>query len=345
MDQFNYSPDEYHRQLAGEIQPAMGFQGGDVIHWQKQLRSKLQELIGAFPDKHVPLNVRRHWHKNHPLGSIEKITFTSEPYADVPAYVCLPKDKKPPYTFFICLQGHIYGMHASIGVSKKNEHKPMKVKKNLDLALGCMSRGFAALCLEMRSMGERLEQHKKRNFLLRGNFCQEAAMHALMLGKTLLGERVYDVKRGIEYLKSREDADMEHIGILGNSGGGAVALYSSALLKSIKYTLASCCFAPFNESIMRIRHCVDNYIPGVLTIADMPDIVGLHAPNPLVIVGATRDRLFPGAASKLAFEHVRKIYRAFGAEHNGVFILEEGDHQFYPQQAWEKMNSLVIQDS
>lgn len=34
------------------------------------------------------LDVRSLWRREHPLGSIEKIVFRTEPEVDVPAYVC-----------------------------------------------------------------------------------------------------------------------------------------------------------------------------------------------------------------------------------------------------------------
>ena len=47
-----------------------------------------------------------------------------------------------------------------------------------------------------------------------------ADMRALLLGRTLLGERVFDVDRAIDYLESRGDVDMTTLGLMGNSGGG-----------------------------------------------------------------------------------------------------------------------------
>ncbi len=123
---------------------ALTYRGGDVALWQRRLRRKLRKLLGEMPGKRVPLNVRTLWRRNHPLGTIEKIVFTSEPYADVPAYVCLPKAMNPPYAFMICLQGHTTGMHNSIGVDQKNETGRIKVEGDRDFALGCMSRALGA---------------------------------------------------------------------------------------------------------------------------------------------------------------------------------------------------------
>ncbi len=98
------------------------------------------------------LNVRTLWQRNHELGTIEKLVFTSEVGADVPAYLCLPRHGKPPYPVFICLQGHTTGMHHSIGVMRDDESVPMgEVPGDRDFGLGCMRRGVAALCIEQRS--------------------------------------------------------------------------------------------------------------------------------------------------------------------------------------------------
>jgi|GEM_PF-4314851 len=50
-----------------------------------------------------------------------------------------------------------------------------------------LRRGIAALCLEQRSFGERREPCQKS---VSSHGCHDATMQALMLGKTLLGERV-----------------------------------------------------------------------------------------------------------------------------------------------------------
>ena len=116
----HFAPSLFHRYLMGEVEQNLAYRGGDVGVWQRKFRRKLRNLIGEMPKERVPLNTRTLWKRNHPLGTIEKIVFTSEPYADVPAYVCLPNGVNPPYSFMICLQGHTTGMHNSIAVDQKN---------------------------------------------------------------------------------------------------------------------------------------------------------------------------------------------------------------------------------
>ncbi|NQT93084.1 MAG: prolyl oligopeptidase family serine peptidase, partial [Lentisphaerae bacterium] len=270
----------------------------------------------------------------HPLGTIEKLVFTSEPYADVPAYVCLPENAAPPYTFIICLQGHSTGMHNSIAVQRDDNTKPHNVEGDRDFGLSCMRRGIAALCIEQRSFGERREQ-KQQHVSIHG--CHDATMHALMLGRTLIGERVYDVDRGIDYLASRGDADMQSIGVMGNSGGGTISLFSAALLPRVAFAMPSCYFCTFQDSIMSIYHCMDNYIPGLLRYADMADVMGLFAPKPVVLVAGKKDDIFPILATRRAFRDLRRIYNACGAGSRCHLVVGAEGHRFYADDAWPVM--------
>lgn len=328
------SPTENHRYLMSRVTPELAFDDGDVKQWQRRLRRKLRRLIGDMPPERCDLRPRRLWVRTHPLGTIEKIAFTSEPCADVVAYVCLPKDVEPPYSFMICLQGHSTGMHNSIAVQREDETQPHQVEGDREFGLGCMRRGIAALCIEQRSFGERREQ-KQEHVAAHG--CHDASMHALMLGRTLIGERVYDVDRGIDYLASRGDADMKSIGVMGNSGGGTISLFSAALLQRISFAMPSCYFCTFRDSLMSIFHCMCNYIPGLLKVAEMSDIMGLFAPKPVVIVAGETDDIFPIKATRQAFRELRRIYNACGAKDRCHLVVGRGGHRFYADDAWPVM--------
>ena len=339
MDQtqaeFHFSPSEGHRFIMDNLTPRLRYPGGDVRQWQKQLRPKLGELIGGLEIDRPPLNVRQLWQRDHPLGSIEKIVFTSEPYVDIPAYVCLPKDAAPPYVWMICLQGHSTGMHLSIGVDQDDEITPIEVEGDRDFALGCMERGIAALCIEQRSFGERGEQ--KQEMIDQFNTCHDAVMHALMLGRTMAGERVYDVDRAIDYLLTRDDVDPDRIGVMGNSGGGTISMYAAALLPRIAFAMPSCNFCTFRDSIMSIYHCGDNYIPHLLKYAEAADVMGLVAPKPVVIVNGQEDYIFPIEGVHTAFTDLQKIYTAAGAADRCHLVIGDGGHRFYADDAWPVM--------
>lgn len=329
-----FSPSLHHRYLLDRVRPTLTYDTGPVAEWQSRLRSHLTGMMGYGGEERVPLAVRSWWIKEHPLGTIEKVVFSAEPYADVMAYVCLPRDVKPPYDFWICLQGHSTGAHVSIARERENEDTPFAVEGDRDYGLECMRRGMAALCIEQRSFGERREQ--LQSFVSEMG-CHDATMQALALGRTLIGERVYDIDRGIDYLEQRGDARMDRIGVMGNSGGGTATLFSAALLPRVAFAMPSCYLCTFRDSIMSLYHCADNYIPGILNVCDMADILGLFAPRPVLVVAGETDEIFPLAGVRAAYAQLERIYAAAGARENCRLVIGKGGHRFYAAQAWPAM--------
>jgi dienelactone hydrolase len=333
------SPSAYHQQVMDGVTQSHAWTGGPLRPWQNRLRRKLRTLIGAdyWPRERVPLQVRSIWRREVELGVIEKIAFTSEPGAEVLAYLCLPKNAKPPYTWCICLQGHTSGMHHSIAVSQ-TEEAGFTVAGDRDFGLGCMARGVAALCLEQRSFGERGEKLQKH----RGTHpCHDAVMRSLMLGSTLVGERVFDVDRAIDYLLTRPDCHPKRIGVMGNSGGGTVTIYSAALLSRLAFAMPSCAFCNFRQSILNIHHCGDNYVPGLYRVAECGEVLGLLAPRPVVVVAGRHDEIFPLAGVTVEFEKLQRIYAAAQAADQCQLVIGAEGHRFYAGQGWSAMLPLL----
>ncbi len=328
------SPSEVHSRLTAEVRPRLRFEGGPVKPWQARLRRELKRLMGARPSERVPLMPRLLWKRTHEVGTIEKWVIRTEQHADMPMYLCLPKDAATPAPTMICLQGHTTGMHHSIARQRHDESQPLDVEGDRAFALGCMSRGVVALCIEQRSFGERREQRQEH---IAGPSCHDAAMHALMLGRTLLGERVYDVDRALDFLETRPEVDRRRIGVMGNSGGGTVTLYAAALLPRLAFAMPSCSFCTFRDSIMAIYHCADNYVPGILNVADMSDVLGLAAPKPVVVVAGKDDPIFPVGGVRKAFRDLKAVYRAAGAADRCHLVIGPEGHRFYADLAWPVM--------
>jgi dienelactone hydrolase len=336
-DPYPLSPSRLHVRLHRDHPPALAFDPSDPPAWKRKLRRKLRQLV-KMPAYEGPLRVRRLWRRDHELGTIEKIMFTAEPGADVPAYLCLPREAEPPYPVWICVQGHSSGMHNSIAVDFDDESKPIPVEVDRDFGLSAMRHGYAALCIEQRSFGERRELRIGAGG---HTTCGITAMHALMLGRTLIGERVFDVDRGIDYLATRPDIDMKRLGVMGNSGGGTTSMFAAALLGRVCRAMPSCYFNTWRASIMGVPHCVCNYVPDLALWVDMADILGLFAPRPVTVVAGRHDDIFPVAATRRAFRDLKRIYTAFDAADRCKLVIGPEGHRFYADLAWPVMNQLV----
>lgn len=338
MPELNLSPSGNHRYLVERTEPALSYGGGPVPEWQAQLRPKLRELLGMPDGERLPLDVATWWEQKHDLGTIEKLSFVAEPGSDIVAYFCVPHGAEPPYPTMICLQGHTTGMHHSIARERDDETVPMESEGDRDFALGAMRRGFAALCIEQRSFGDRREQDQAA---VSTHGCHDAAMHALMLGRTLAGERTFDVDRGIDYLEARGDIDLTRVGVMGNSGGGTVTTYAAALLDRVRFAMPSCSFCTYADSLMSVYHCADNYVPGLLRWAEQADVLGLFAPKPVVVVAGRDDPLFPIPGVHKAFEELRAIYAAAGSPDSCRLVVGDGGHRFYAEPGWNALLELI----
>jgi hypothetical protein len=295
--------------------------------------------MGRFPAGRVPLSSRTLWKRQHPLGTITKVAFVSEPGAHALAYVCVPRSASPPHRFMICLQGHSTGMHVSVGLSEDEQEFVTPDDGDRAFALECLARGIPALALEQRSLGQRRERLQARRSF--HNDCHDAAMRALMLGRTLLGERVYDVDRAIDYLATRKDTDTSWIGVMGNSGGGTVATYAGAVLQRVRFVMPSCSFGTLRDSIMTIHHCADNYVPGLYELCDVSDVLGLCAPDPVVVVAGKDDAIFPLRGVRTGFTKLARIYRAAGASDRARLVVGTSGHRFYASEAFEAAAELL----
>lgn len=337
----------YHRLQMDRISPSMKFDDSNLTPWRRKLKQKLKQCMGFPHNQGVPrgsLRVRTIWKRDHPLGSIQRIVFNAEPGADVAAYLCLPANVSPPYPWFICVQGHSTGMHNSIAVDYDTESKTIEIQGDRDFGLGCMKRGIAALCIEQRSFGYRreAEQANQPNGEPHGGFqCVHPTCRALLLGSTLLAERVFDVDRALDLLWTRQDVDRTRVGVMGNSGGGTVSIYAAALLDRLTHAMPSCSFCTFRDSIMSIHHCPDQYVPGLFRYADMADILGLFAPKPVVVVNGKDDKIFPIKPAKREFQRLQAIYKAAGAADHCRFVVGHEGHRFYADAAWDAMMPLL----
>ena len=171
--------------------------------------------------------------------------------------------------------------------------------------------------------------------------CKHAAMVALLLGRTSLGEKVLDLRRAIDALASFPEIDADRVYAVGNSGGGTLAWYAACVEPRLRGLILGSCFATYAASIGSVDHCCDNYLPGALRWFDFPDLAALVAPRPLVAVMGRADPLFPLAGVEAAYRRTRAIYEAAGATDQCRLILCEGGHGFRPREAWGAFAELV----
>jgi dienelactone hydrolase len=302
--------------------------------WQRRLRRRLVALLGGFPKRKCDLAPQVLERRRMDGYTREKLTFWSRPGLRVIGYFLLPEGFRAPGPAMICLPGHGRGVDDIIGIDDDGNQRAAWGGYQNDLALQAVANGFAALAIEQLGFGYRRDQAARAGGA--GNSsCQPAAGAALMLGETMIGWRVYDAMRAMDYLLTRPEVDGARVGCVGISGGGTTTLHAAAVDTRIALAFVSGYFNTFRDSLFSISHCLDNYLPGILRCAEMADIAGLIAPRPFFAESGTQDGIFPVAATRRAFDRLADIYRMFGAEDRVGLHVFRGVHQFNGKRGWK----------
>ena len=114
-----------------------------------------------------------------------------------------------------------------------------------------------------------------------------------------------------------------------------MTLFSSAVDSRITACAPSCYFSTFAGSILAMGHCACNSVPGLLQAAEMPDIGGLIAPRPVLIIAGVKDTIFPIDAVREGFTALKRIYTDAGAaDRLELFEGDEG-HRYYAKRVWD----------
>lgn len=124
------------------------------------------------------------------------------------------------------------------------------------------------------------------------------------------------------------------IAITGNSGGGTISLFSAACDERIAVAMPSCAFCTIADPIGSIIHCACNYMPELLTVAEMADVAGLIALRPFLAITGLTDEIFPIAGVQSAFARLKAIYRVASADSRCALSIGNGGHRYYKQDAW-----------
>jgi dienelactone hydrolase len=296
--------------------------------WQRTLRTKLTELVGGFPASRTPLRPIALETRTFPGYTREKIVFESQPGVSVLGYLLLPGKAQRPAPVIICVPGHGRGVDDIVGIDDKGNDRTDKAGYQHDFAIQVAEAGIAAMAIEPLGFGCRRDPLNARQGLGR-KACDPVAGGALLIGQTMIGWRVWDIMRTIDFIETRSELDRSRVGCMGISGGGTATVFSTALEPRIRVALVSGYLNTFRDSIGSLAHCSDNYVPGILNWAEMHDVAGLIAPRPLFVESGEKDNIFPIQASLESFSEVQKIYAVFGARDLAEHEVFPADHSFW----------------
>ena len=341
---FNINSDLFHDEIL-KNKPKFSFdRKGDVLLQRKMLREKFISILGideiAKNDCEMQYEIIESVVKDG--YTRYKIHYYSEKDCVVPCYLLIPNDGKDKHPLAICVAGHLErGYLMYVGEGNYDNSFPEDMVKRTSVAVQAVKNGFCALAIEQRGMASQYTDKEKRKQIHK-SYCGFNAFQGIAIGRTLIGERCWDVKKGIDYMeKFFPQVDTTKIVMTGGSGGGTASYYSAAFDERITISAPCVAFCSFDKSILEVNHCPCNYIPNSFNYFDMQDLSLLIAPRHLIITNGKLDLVFLPDGVKKGFETVKEIYSAFGAEDNIELIMTEYGHKWAPEIVWGAINKKI----
>lgn len=326
--------------------------------WQAAFRPKLREVLGldnmeADLSGHVPKAERL---ESADLGSHvrERWYLWVEPTVPLPFYLLLPRGIKPgdglvegrpdgmdrwggmdrdgKLPLVLVPHGHNHP-HIYVGIARDAAEEAHMMEGERDIARqAAAEEGYIVIAPTTRAFGE--TRTAKAIEADKIHSCRDQLVHDLLLGRTPIGERVWDTSRLIDWAVANLPIDAGRIAITGNSGGGTISLFASACDTRIALSMPGCYFCTFVGSIGTIHHCECNYVPGLLRLGEMYDVAGLIAPRPFCAIAGRHDPIFPIDHVQAAFDRLKAVYEVAGAGDKCELAVGEGGHRFFKKPAW-----------
>ena len=293
--------------------------------YRNGLRSELKQALGAFPASDAPLQARLLETKDYGSYMLERIAYTTMESVHVPVMVLVPKAGTGLWPAVLACHGHGNGQRDAVGLDADGYELTEPGIHNR-FAVRLVQQGLIVVIPEIMGFGvRRMAEELKTN----PNYssCGTLSSQLLMYGRTLAGMRVYEAMRALDYMEARKDIDSDRIGIFGFSGGGLISAFTAGLDERIKAAVLCGWTNTFQGSILAMHHCIDNYIPGILTKAEQPELAGLIAPRALFVESGEKDPIFPVAYTRQAVDDLQDMYARIGVPEQFSFDIHPGSHE------------------
>ena len=173
---------------------------------------------------------------------------------------------------------------------------------------------------------------------------QWAAEHEHIMAKSLFsagttwpGVFFAEDRKALDVLCARKDVDASRIGCGGLSGGGMRTVFMGGLDERIKCAVCVGFMTTWTDFLLHksFTHTWMTYVPLLPNELDFPEILGLRAPLPTMVLNDNDDELYTLPEMKKADEILREVYSKAGAIDHYKCSYYPGPHKFDRQMQGE----------
>lgn len=243
----------------------------------------------------------------------ERIVLEVLPGVEFAAYVFKPEAPTEPGPAVLAVHGHGYGSRQVSGMLPDGSPDTDGTDGHHHFAVELARRGLVVVAPDVVGFGERVTDADRQFDPDAPYSCYRLAETLLLTGHTLTGLRVAELLGVLRHLRTRSEVDPQRVGVMGHSGGSLLAMLTLGCDDDLAAGVLCGYPNTFGDSILRVRHCACNYLPGILQVADQPDLLALAVPRPLFVESGTQDPIFPAPGFHRAVATLRQAYAAAGA--------------------------------
>ena len=323
-----YTLQDYVSYRTDNQKPECAFEPGNPEEFKTWRSAVVKRLTDAFGPMPRPVDLRPETLMVKELDGIraERIVFDSSEGMSVPAWLLLPEEcsQDTPRPTVLLIPGHTGDIIETGGrivdrtsgkaryVGLDPDGKPQDTGVNNDIGQALARAGFVVICPDLLAFGERSsDTHWARN-----RWTHVCDLHAdalvLLTDVSLPAIHLFDLRRCVDYLRTRPEADMQRLGVMGHSLGGMFATYLSLMDDHFKAAAVSCSYPSFEAKAKGavLAICGAQVIPGEALFAEGTDLLCGIAPIPLLMLFGDQD---PGMTAEQAEAAGRKVCGAYGS--------------------------------
>jgi len=137
-------------------------------------------------------------------------------------------------------------------------------------------------------------------------------------------------QKALDILCARSEVDAERVGCGGLSGGGMRTVFMGGLDPRIKCAITVGFMTTWKDFLLykTVNHTWMIYVPLLPNELDFPEILGLRAPLPSMVLCDEQDELYTMEGMNDAEKILKEVYAKAGAENNFKCSYYPGPHKF-----------------
>ena len=226
-------------------------------------------------DKTIPLKDSLNLLKDTTDFKLYHVTYNSVHHKKVTGILSLPKIGTSPLPVVILMHG--------LGDNKNVDY----VSYGNDLFL---KNGYAVLRIDFSEHGERKED--VYDFSLTGNYKHWS--------RDIISQTVFDLRRAVDFIETREELDAQRIGYYGISLGGITGTIFCGIDDRIKVPIVALAGGQLN--LLYEKEALTKEAKDFVSIIEPLNFVKQIAPRPFLMLNAKNDEIVPPLMSTLLFK-------------------------------------------